>query len=110
MMIRRDGLSASWRPPAQTALDAHEHDHVGLESEQSRKGKRREWAHRANLAKWHAESAAKWTISYATQLSPRSQPTPTQENLGEPGYGATVRMHPRSILIQMRQAVKYTRP
>ena len=70
---------------AKAILDAHEQEHAGLESAHSRKGKRREWAHRAHLAQWHAESAAKWITPYATQLSPRSQPS-THEILGDPGY------------------------
>ena len=57
---------------AQATLDADAQDHGEMDSAQSRKGRRREWAHRANLAKWHVESAAKWITctSYATQLSP----------------------------------------
>ena len=72
---------------AQATLDADALDHGEMDSAQSRKGKRREWAHRANLAKWHVESAAKWITSYATQLSPKSQFQPrSHEPLSEPDY------------------------
>ena len=68
-------------------LDADAQDHAEMESAQSRKGKRREWAHRANLAQWHAESAAQWITSYATQLSPRpplQPPARPTENTASP--------------------------
>ena len=72
---------------AQATLDADAQDHGEMDSAQSRKGKRREWAHRANLAKWHVESAAKWITSYATQLSPQSQVQPgSHEPLSEHVY------------------------
>ena len=65
---------------AHATLAASDHDHTGAESAQSRPGKRRAWAHRANLAKvWHEESATKWITSYAAQLSPRSTSPPPLE-------------------------------
>ena len=63
---------------AQTTLEADAQDMAGYESSTSRKTKRRAWAIRNNLAQWHAESAAKWITSYATQLSPRSQSQPPE--------------------------------
>ena len=65
---------------AQTTLEADAHDMAGYESSTSRKTKRRAWDIRNNLAKWHAESAAQWITSYATQLSPRSQSQPTERS------------------------------
>ena len=65
---------------ANATLAASDQDPTGAESAQSRTGKRREWAHRANLAKvWHEESATKWITSYAAQLSPRSTSPPPLE-------------------------------
>ena len=50
---------------AQATMGAYDHDHAESESAQSRQGKRREWALKANMAKvWHEESAAKWITSY----------------------------------------------
>ena len=60
---------------AQATLDADEQDKAEYESSQSRRGKRREWAIRANMVKkWQETSAAQWITSYATSLHPR--PTP----------------------------------